>query len=327
MRYSKTVNGTKTYYVFDKQGRITAEVDSNKSITANYIWAPDRTLAKIDNSGTYYYIYNGHGDVVQILDTSGNIVNQYSYDLWDNFEEQIKTIHNPFTYFGQQFDDSTGLCYLRARYYDPKTGTFTQEDTHWNQNNMLHGDSSDNNIPSMSAIMQSSNLYNYGLHNPVTYIDPTGEITLITCIIIGAIIGTVAGTVTAAVISYNKYNEVKWQYAAIGFVSGMAIGASISSIVYAIGVTAFGTISTGLYKTLEQGVNFTKTTMERMTNSGRFVPVQTLIQAIKYGTASPDPQGTAATMYTIEMTRNGKAYTLEVLYDAVSNTIYHFLYK
>ena len=152
LRYSKTVNGTKTYYVFDKQGRITTEVDSNKAITANYIWSPDRTLAKIDNSGTYYYIYNGHGDVVQILDTSGNIVNQYSYDLWGNFEEQIKTIHNPFTYFGQQFDESTGLYYLRARYYDPKTGTFTQED----------------------PIRDGNNWYVYGSSNPALFIDPTG---------------------------------------------------------------------------------------------------------------------------------------------------------
>ncbi len=64
-----------------------------------------------------------------------------------------------------------------------------------------------------------------------------------------------------------------------------------------------------------------------MNNPGRFVPVQTLIQAIKHGTASADPQGTKAIMYTIEMFKNGKAYNLEVLYDKASNTILHFLYK
>ena len=64
-----------------------------------------------------------------------------------------------------------------------------------------------------------------------------------------------------------------------------------------------------------------------MNNPGRFVPVQTLIQAIKEGRARPDPQGTKATMYTIEMFKNGKGYNLEVLYDKASNTILHFLYK
>jgi len=91
------------------------------------------------------------------------------------------------------------------------------------------------------------------------------------------------------------------------------------------------TASTGaggvVYKTLEKGVNFTQTTLTRMNNPNRFVPVQTLIQAIKSGVARPDPQGTKAIMYTIEMFKNGKAYNLEVLYDKATNTILHFLYK
>jgi len=65
----------------------------------------------------------------------------------------------------------------------------------------------------------------------------------------------------------------------------------------------------------------------RMNDPGRFVPVQTLIQAIKDGGARPDPQGTKAIMYTIEMYKKGRGYNLEVLYDKASNTILHFLYK
>jgi RHS repeat-associated protein len=98
--------------------------------TATYVWGPDRVLAKLDNvtGMRYYYIYNGHGDVIQILDTAGNIVNAYEYDTWGNFTNKNESIHNPFTYFGQTYDETTGLYYLRARYYDPKTGRFTQED-------------------------------------------------------------------------------------------------------------------------------------------------------------------------------------------------------
>jgi hypothetical protein len=70
---------------------------------ANYIWGPDRVLAKLDNltGNRYYYIYNGHGDVVQILDTAGNIVNSYDYDIWGNFITKDETIHNPFTYLAK----------------------------------------------------------------------------------------------------------------------------------------------------------------------------------------------------------------------------------
>ena len=64
-----------------------------------------------------------------------------------------------------------------------------------------------------------------------------------------------------------------------------------------------------------------------MNEKARQVPVQVLIEAIKNGVASPDPQGTDAIMYTIEMIKKGKTYTLEVLYSAATNTIWHFLYK
>ncbi len=93
------------------------------------------------------------------------------------------------------------------------------------------------------------------------------------------------------------------------------------------GATASAGAGGVVYKTLEKGVNFTQTTLTRMNNPNRFVPVQTLIQAIKSGVARPDPQGTKAIMYTIEMFKNGKAYNLEVLYDKATNTILHFLYK
>lgn len=73
--------------------------------------------------------------------------------------------------------------------------------------------------------------------------------------------------------------------------------------------------------------NFAKKAAMHMAEKGRYVPIQILSEAIKHGTAKPDPQGTNATMYYIEMIKNGAKYTLEALYDEVSNTIYHFLYK
>ena len=41
-------------------------------------------LMKIDalTDNSYYYLYNGHSDVVQIVDNAGDNVNQYAYDVW-----------------------------------------------------------------------------------------------------------------------------------------------------------------------------------------------------------------------------------------------------
>ena len=63
-------------------------------LITHYIWGPDRVLAKIDKTTnkSYYYLYNGHGDVVQIVDTSGAIKNTYDYDVWGNFLKKEETI-------------------------------------------------------------------------------------------------------------------------------------------------------------------------------------------------------------------------------------------
>ena len=35
-----------------------------------------------NSSPRYYYVYNGHGDVVALVDASGNTVASYSYDAF-----------------------------------------------------------------------------------------------------------------------------------------------------------------------------------------------------------------------------------------------------
>ena len=106
----------------------------------------------------YYYLYNGHGDVVQIIDRAGNIVNRYEYDEWGN-SNQIETIANDFKYCGEIYDDETGLYYLRARYYDPSMGRFISED------------SVEGNITNPLSL----NLYTYCSNNPIIYTDPSGN--------------------------------------------------------------------------------------------------------------------------------------------------------
>lgn len=63
-----------------------------------------------------------------------------------------------------------------------------------------------------------------------------------------------------------------------------------------------------------------------MTNPGRFVPVQTMVSAIKYGEKYADPRGSDANMFYTVMYKNGQSYNLEVLYNEATNTIFHFEY-
>ena len=82
----------------------------------------------------------------------------------------------------------------------------------------------------------------------------------------------------------------------------------------------------GKYPNLDEGLNFSNKASQHMGESGRQIPVQTLQDAIGYGQAMSDPRGSNATMYYTTMYKNGKMYNLEVLYDATTNTVYHFEY-
>ena len=43
-------------------------------------------------------------------------------------------------YSGEYYDRETGRIYLRARFFDPRLGRFTQPDPHWGIHNMQFGD-------------------------------------------------------------------------------------------------------------------------------------------------------------------------------------------
>ena len=130
-------------------------------------------------SGKTYFIQNGHGDVLQLQNSSRTVVKEYVYDAYGNEKNPVATDANPFRYAGQYYDKETGTYDLRARYYDPVIGRFTQEDPHWNVGNMIYGDdplklNNYNYSPSLVAIIQSGNLYVYAMSNPVMYVNENG---------------------------------------------------------------------------------------------------------------------------------------------------------
>jgi RHS repeat-associated protein len=160
LRYKKSSGSYVTQYRYNRNGEVIAEVDERDQTRANYVRG-DRVLAKNDSDDgrSYYYLYNGHGDVVQIIDTDGNIVNSYAYDEWGNITDEMEGISNSFKYAGEVLDEETGLYYLRARYYDPEVGRFINEDTYEGElTNPL-----------------SLNLYTYVENNPLIYFDPFGH--------------------------------------------------------------------------------------------------------------------------------------------------------
>jgi hypothetical protein len=65
-----------------------------------------------------------------------------------------------------------------------------------------------------------------------------------------------------------------------------------------------------------------------MLAKGRYVPLHILHLGIKYGKRVADPQKVkGAFIYTSQLLRNGKQYTLEIVVRESDWTVLHFLYK
>lgn len=123
-----------------------------------------------------YYIYDMPNRSVSVLtDNNGNALNQYSYDAFGNKALSQENVSNNFGYVAEQFDKEPGLLFLRNRYYDPAIGRFITKDP----------------VSGSKMIPQTKNPYPYCNNNPVSYVDPNGDIVLN---VLGGILGaTVSG--------------------------------------------------------------------------------------------------------------------------------------
>jgi len=93
---------------------------------------------------TFTYLHDGMRNVVSLLDSNGNSVDNFVLDAFGNLQnEPNNAIHNPFTFRGGDyyFDQHTGFYYLRFRFLDPNLGRFLNEDPiRWGHNWFIYAD-------------------------------------------------------------------------------------------------------------------------------------------------------------------------------------------
>ena len=132
--------------------------EENTIGTAAYIYGPTGKLAKrttIDSESQVYYYHTDHlGSTRLVTDESRIVVTDVTYEP---FGENTANGEESYLYTGKE-EDSTGLYYYGARYYDPETGRFITRD-------LLAG---------KRAVPQTLNRYTYCLNNPVKFVDPAG---------------------------------------------------------------------------------------------------------------------------------------------------------
>jgi len=162
IRTSKTVNGVKTTYILDENDRLVGEV-TGENTTAFLYDESGCVYGFLYNGVPYYYLFNGQGDVVRVVDADGAVVATYNYDAWGGLISATGAMVsiNPIRYRGYYYDTETALYYLQTRYYDPAVGRFLNAD--------------DVRYLGFNRTTQSYNLFSYCENDPTNKLDAFGN--------------------------------------------------------------------------------------------------------------------------------------------------------
>ena len=214
VRYSSALNGESTTtleYYYDESG-----------------------IASLRYNGTiYYYIRNLQGDVIGILDNSGEAVVEYTYDAWGNILSVTGSLAsavgqaNPFRYRGYYYDTETGLYYLNSRYYDPQVGRWINAD-----NTAFLG---------ADGTPLSYNLFAYCKNNPVMGYDPTGYFSW-TDVFNTAAVVTIAALAVIAIVGSGGAAAPPLLAAASAIAGTTVTAAAATTIATGVAITGVATM-------------------------------------------------------------------------------------
>lgn len=254
-RTATIIDGIRTEYLIDpfSLGDVVAEYDNNGNLIAQYSYGVGLESRTSDNGEAHYYDFNSIGSAVGLTGITGNYVNRYHYLPFGSNILETESIPNPFEYVGQWgvIEESNGLSFMRARFYDSLTGQFTSADP-------------------LGLASGDTNFYRYAVNDPINHNDPSGEILpVLIAIGIGAAVG--AGTdaaIQGVAIAVGVQDEFDWTSvgvsAALGGVGGGA-GAAFKNL-QRVGKYSkyFRRTSPARAKTLAQRIEV------GLVNSGRF---------------------------------------------------------
>src|SRR5271157_4844519 len=128
-RIQKSSPSFTSVFLYDGPEQI-EEIDNSSNVLARYTHGPgiDELFAESRSGTSSFYDQDGLGSVTSLSNSTGTLVNTYTYDSFGNITSSTGTVRNPFHYTGREFDAETGIDYYRARYYDPNIGRFVSED-------------------------------------------------------------------------------------------------------------------------------------------------------------------------------------------------------
>ncbi|WP_196158931.1 putative Ig domain-containing protein [Reinekea sp. G2M2-21] len=146
-----------------------AVLNSDNEIRQTYNYIGDVPLQRIENEQSTYYLTDGLGSVIGLVNEAGELVGSQTYDAFGDVVHSTGNMTvaaesgGDFRFQSQWLDAATGYYYLRARDYDPQTGRF------------LTADPAEPNVRQPESL----NRYQFANANPYLHSDPSGRFTLV----------------------------------------------------------------------------------------------------------------------------------------------------
>lgn len=188
--------------VMDKEKRSASKLAVVLTMLASFLLA---STAHAAQTVTYYHA-DALGSTVATSDESGMLLWRKSYDPYGEKLSDGEGVNNSVSYTGDKHDDTTGLTYMGARYYDPQVGRFMGMDP----------------VGFQDRNPASFNRYSYANNNPYKYVDPDGEAVILATI---AIVGLAWSAYDAYQTASDLYNgDISASEAAISIGTDAAIG-------------------------------------------------------------------------------------------------------
>ncbi|MFZ0413006.1 MAG: RHS repeat-associated core domain-containing protein, partial [Candidatus Acidiferrales bacterium] len=161
-RIEKISPTTTSIFVYDGDNLIETTNGSGSEV-ASYTQTTniDEPLAMLRGTTKSFYEADGLGSITSLSNSSGALVQTYTYDSFGNTTNSSGSLTNFFRYTAREFDTETNLYYYRARYYDATSGRFLSEDP-WDAD----------------PFYDDSNPYEYVGNNATNFVDPLGLYTL-----------------------------------------------------------------------------------------------------------------------------------------------------
>ncbi len=146
---------------------IVQQRDGSNTALRSYVWSSDALggigalTAMVQDSQVYYYLFDGRGNVVSVVDESANEVAGYIYDAFGELRSVTGSLEQPFRFSTKYYDAGTGLMDFGYRFYVPDSGRWLTRDP--------------------LEFEGGINLYQYVLGNPINFVDPLGLKTWSNC--------------------------------------------------------------------------------------------------------------------------------------------------